>query len=549
MDESQADKFFVKFKRILIVSLQPKLHSVSSFFAARIDDYCSLIFIKLPWVLIVIALALRLAQYFTNRSLWLDESFLALNIIERSFSELLRPLDYNQGAPIAFLLLEKLLFQSLGSSEYVLRLFPLVCGITSIFLFYDVSKRFISPSAVPIALTLFAISGPLIYYSSELKQYSSDVTITLLIYAHFFRFLEQSRPRAIHFAHLIFIGAVSLWFSHPALFIITGISVYLLLYSLLHPEWKTLQKILLLFVIWLISFVLLYFISINNLAQNKALVDYWAGSFMPFPPRSLSDVKWFFNAFFQLFEAHVGLPLAGAAAFAFLIGCRSLFPSIKLLFLVTPLFLTLLASGFHKYPFSGRLLLFLTPFILMLIAEGAKYIHKMTRDHSRMIGITFITLLLSMPIMSAFNRVINPVFVEEIRPVVDYVRNVQRHDDLIYLYYDAYYAFKYYQYRYGYNNRYTIGVAARGNWKLYLEDLHKLHGQKRVWIIFSHVFHDDHVNEEKLFLFYLDTVGKRIDSFKTLGSSVYLYDLSQPHEPFFASQQSQDINTTVFTGN
>jgi hypothetical protein len=50
--------------------------------------------------IIFIGIILRLIQYGINRSLWLDESLLALNIVNKSLSELLRPLDYNQIAPV-----------------------------------------------------------------------------------------------------------------------------------------------------------------------------------------------------------------------------------------------------------------------------------------------------------------------------------------------------------------------------------------------------------------------------------------------------------------
>src|SRR5690349_13824749 len=135
----------------------------------------------LPWLVIGLGMFLRLAQYAFNRSLWYDEANIAANIIDRSMAGLLQPLDYDQGAPIGFLLLEKLAVQALGPSEYALRLIPFLFGSIALVVFYEVAKRYISPNAVLIALYLFALSDTLIYYSSEVKQYSSDVAIALIV--------------------------------------------------------------------------------------------------------------------------------------------------------------------------------------------------------------------------------------------------------------------------------------------------------------------------------------------------------------------------------
>ncbi|MDE5108199.1 MAG: hypothetical protein O4808_14405, partial [Trichodesmium sp. St17_bin3_1_1] len=59
------------------------------------------------YLIIAFGVALRLIQYLSNRSLWADEAVLALNIVNRSYLELMQPLDYDQGAPIGFLIVEK----------------------------------------------------------------------------------------------------------------------------------------------------------------------------------------------------------------------------------------------------------------------------------------------------------------------------------------------------------------------------------------------------------------------------------------------------------
>ena len=97
------------------------------------------------WILICWGAMLRLTQYLSNRSLWLDESSLALNIVNRSFSQLLKPLDYGQGAPLGFLILERLAVHVFGTHEYALRLFPFLCGIISLLLFNRLAKLCVTP--------------------------------------------------------------------------------------------------------------------------------------------------------------------------------------------------------------------------------------------------------------------------------------------------------------------------------------------------------------------------------------------------------------------
>ena|SRR5205823_3801628 len=99
----------------------------------------------------------------SNRSLWLDEFYIALNIVQRSFSQLLQPLDFHQAAPIGFLLIEKAAVQPFGNTEYALRLFPLFSGIVALLFLYKLASWYLAPRATLIALGLFSIADPLIY--------------------------------------------------------------------------------------------------------------------------------------------------------------------------------------------------------------------------------------------------------------------------------------------------------------------------------------------------------------------------------------------------
>lgn len=90
-------------------------------------------------------------QYLICRSMMLDESMLAFNIIRRGPLELLEPLDMAQGAPPLFLLLTDFLSQAFGHGEYVLRLIPLLSGCASVIFFY-LSARILFPGKLAYSL-------------------------------------------------------------------------------------------------------------------------------------------------------------------------------------------------------------------------------------------------------------------------------------------------------------------------------------------------------------------------------------------------------------
>jgi uncharacterized membrane protein len=84
------------------------------------------------------------------------------------------------------------------------------------------AKRiFVQRAAIIAAVILFAFSDRLIYYSSEVKQYSSDVFTFLLLLQVIARTLDR-RPFNQDFVLLAASGTAALGFSHPALFILAG---------------------------------------------------------------------------------------------------------------------------------------------------------------------------------------------------------------------------------------------------------------------------------------------------------------------------------------
>src|SRR5882762_9646208 len=118
----------------------------------------------LPATALAAGIVLRLTGFFGNRSLWFDEAALAVSIIERPLTGLFKPLEFHQGAPFGFLFAEKSVTSILGPGEFSLRLLPLACGLATLFLAVRVAQLYVSPAAVPLAISLIALSPALIYY-------------------------------------------------------------------------------------------------------------------------------------------------------------------------------------------------------------------------------------------------------------------------------------------------------------------------------------------------------------------------------------------------
>lgn len=494
---------------------------------------------KISLVIISFGILIRVIQFLHNRSLWADEAVLALNIVNRSYLELLQPLDYEQGAPIAFLWVEKLAIQIFGNNEYALRLFPLISSIISIFIFYKLAKQFLTREAVPIALAFFVSLYYLVYYATELKQYSIDVFIALLSFSVVIQIATQKLNNTKIIIYSL-IGALNIWFSHPAIFTLAGAGAGILVVDIAKKDIEKREKskvfkTLLIYSIWLISFAIFYFVSVQSLNNNDDLMTSWRDAF----PSSFYDINWMANALGKFFYRPLGFfgITDGVAIFAFILGCISLFKRQKqnLLLLLSPLIATLFASFLQKFPFRSRLVLFLTPFFILLIAEGIDYLIQIRGFKKTFIpGIILCVTLLFHPITTASTLLIKPYQKEEITHVLDYVKSNQQPEDIIYIFQRGHYQFLYYADKYGYKpDDYIIGVDDLDKYdgrklsvaeeKRYEEDLNKLRGNKRVWLIFSHAAVE---SENQMMKSYLDKIGKQIDSFETIGAFVYLYDLT-----------------------
>jgi hypothetical protein len=488
----------------------------------------------LAWAIVAAGALLRVAQYLANRSLWADESFLALNIVERSFGGLAAPLEHNQAAPLGFLALSKLAVVLFGTSEYALRCVPLLAGLVALPLFLFVARRVLAPATVPVALLSFAVSDQLIYYASEVKQYSSDVAVTLAILLFGFTVAARRLDWRTAVAGAA-CGAIAVWLSHPAIFVLAATGLVLLVCGIHKDEpdrdpvrprefFARVLPLAMMGIVWVASFGAFYAVSLGGMAENRKRQRYWGDAFMPL---TSEWGGWMKRTFVGLFADPGGFSPVWVAIALAAVGCGWLgWRNLRALsFLVAPVTLCLTASALRQYPFSDRLLLFLVPVLVLLAAAGVEAIARIKYAGPYLAAIAAVALLFE-PSLAAARHLRHPRTREEIKPVLAWVRDRRAPGDTVYLYYGAQYPMAYYAERYGFApGDYSSGKISRRNPDRYLRDLDELRGARRAWIVFSHPTTKRGVDEQQLFLDYLDKMGRRLDETHADGAAGYLYDL------------------------
>lgn len=477
----------------------------------------------------------RTVQYLSGRSLWTDEIMLSMNILDKSFSELLGTLDHLQVAPIGFLWFQKASVLVLGNSEYSLRLLPFVAGVISIFLFIKAARYIVSPNAVPIALVLFVTSGTLIYYSSEVKQYSLDVMITLLLLTASFHIIDSGQK---FWQLLLFglLGSLLVWFSSPAVIVLGAIGITWTLTSLFEKEWSKSICLIFVFSICIISIAANYILHNNENIITQRQLDYWNNAWMPLLPTSFGDLYWFWQTAEKYFRYPAGFSSnTHLIILVFLAGLFCIYLANKRFFLISVIVISflLILSGLHIYPFHARTVLFTLPFAYFFVAEGVELIRHRIWESFPLAAVGLIVVVCAMPVLDSVRLVFSPYSKQEIKPVMKYVSEHKQAGDKIYVYYRARLGFKYYRDKYGLGDAVfgsNTGKDANSPLEKGLQKrasrLDSLKGNERVWFIFTNGQGGRPLTDEVFFLYKLGEIGLEIERFKADSSSVYLFDLS-----------------------
>lgn len=476
--------------------------------------------------LVLLAVVLRLIEYLQNKAVWLDEAHLALNILQRDYAGLTRPLDYGQGAPLGFLWLERFAANAAGPGEFALRFVPMLASLLACVLLLVFLRRMLPPGATAIAFSVFTVAVPVIRYASEIKPYATDLLVSIVLLLVLLPLSGEWKSSARAIAALV-VGCVAVWLAFPAIFLLAGIGVVLAAQAVFAKQGPRIFTILAAGAFWFASFALDYVFLLRYNAENAEVRTWWLDRFMPLPPQSLSDLNWFVRSFFEMFDNPLGLGAAGGVgALLFLIGAFALWrrDRLRLCILLAPLCVALIASGLQKYPFMGRFLLFSVPLLLVLIGEGWNFLSENMRN--RVVPVVLAAVLLVQPAAGAVRGAVKPAS-EGVRPAFNYVNSHWQPDDKLYVYHWAAATFAYYELKAARELPKIAGVPSRADWSGYATDIDRLRGNARVWIVLANTPKQLVGQEDKFILTYLDTIGRRVQAGIFPESGAYLYDLGK----------------------
>lgn len=429
----------------------------------------------LLWILLGTGMLLRLFQFFDNRSLWLDETYLANSLIRLDFLQLARPeIEFEQKAPLGFLWLCRGAVLLFGKKEMALRLVPLLAGLASLWLFAPVARYFLRPVGAAAAMGILALAPAFVYHSVEAKQYSTELLATVVVLWLYTRY--QARTDWQSLLLWGFWGGIVVWFSYSCIFVLLGMAAAVSLVHLFRKDWRLFLRYALPFALWGLSFIINYVFFTGKHADSPWLVFWFRKVVDGFMPHSLAGVRWTLYQLYMLQEFPLNLlwdlntlgsklprllfrilPLTCGLA-----GLLLFFYHNKktFLLLVLPIVLTLGASALEKYPFFERLTVFLGPLLIILLARGFEALTRFMPTPGRYV---LFILLLAPPFVASARQVVDTRLFggykkSYYREELLYVNDHYQPGEVVYVYWNHIPAYRYY--KEAYQLKYT-GVLGR----------------------------------------------------------------------------------------
>jgi hypothetical protein len=475
-------------------------------------------------VLILLGTEMRLRQWYAARSLWLDEALIARSLVSRDYIGLVaEPLQGDQAGPVLWLWSTRLSLDLLGDGERGLRLVSLLSGIAVLVLTWRLAQRLLPPVLVPIAVGLTVLSPTLLYFSNEVKPYSLDVAVVLVLVLLAVRTTDDVRP-------LAFAGAVAVWASFASVFVLTGLSVVLVLTTLRRRGLPAALGTAAWLSAWVISLGISYVLVLHRLRDSEILSTFWDYTF----PDSSADLPtWLLRRAVDLTRDPLELSVWPVALVALGYGIWQIArtrPRAGLL-ACAGVPVALIAAAMSAYPFASRLALWIVP--LACIALAAVLPAQLDRGRRLMLGAVALTVVAAPMAAESLPQTTEVLVRNELRPVMEQLKDARQPDDLVLVDIPAKAPFDFYTGLTGVGRDGVILFATTEEVGGVCNDPAALltgrFATQRIWVVFAHQLADTRrLGTREDMLARIEDVTNRRQTIEEPGAKAVLFDPIAP---------------------
>lgn len=316
---------------------------------------------RLTLALLIIGLAWRTVRYLLQFPIWGDEALLAINFVWFDYRELTQRLENIQIAPLLFLWGERAILGLFGAGEMALRLLPFLAGMASLALYWRLTGLMLGRRARLFAIGFLSVAIWPVSMSTLIKPYSFDLLMSLVLLVPAVEWL-RSPEKSKWLICLAVVAPVAMLSSYTSAFVAGGISLALLL-----PVWREGWRARCWFAAYnltmLVGFALSCYIGNRQLttydrdvSTQAGMTSMWSEGFPPSNPLAFLD--WFVRsttgqmAAYPLGASNGGSILTVLLALAGITYWARRGRWAWLTLFIAPLFLTLIASVMHRYPYG-----------------------------------------------------------------------------------------------------------------------------------------------------------------------------------------------------
>jgi len=487
-----------------------------------------------------IGVALRLWQYAENRSLWLDEAYLALNLDFDWLFVLSQPLAHNQAAPVGFLLITKILADVFGHYDWVIRLVPLAGSIFTLTFAYGIARlAFRSHTGAFTFLGLVAISPLLLYYSSEFKQYATDTTVAI---AALYIALHYKCPQTTkYYVGLAFAGALMVWSAFLAPFFLLATGITMMALSISKGHWRDLRFLGLTVGFWLTNFAFYYGLILHRISENTNLTSYWQSAYAPGIPTSSSDVDWIVKTLGSLtysgfrhmgisspFEVPQWTDLTNLLLMStILVGFAVALTISKRVigYLLIAFGALYIASSLSLFPLRSRPVIGVLPYFFLLSGFLVEWIARQRIAYSGFVACALALSLLLPPSLISSRSIINPQQAFDIKGALNFIKAEHQASDILLMSTWTQKAYTFYKEQFELDTlfvtHYIQTQNAQADAEIWFSGTCGILPMERVWYVVSHRY-DSH----KPFIETLKKYGDIEDHWERNGAAAYLINFS-----------------------